>query len=109
MKKRTPLITAAALMTAMTVHATEAAPETAGQMVNPNAQYTYAETAECMNSIAIFGNVTGVLSKVIGNAATAMLGRLPACEVEKVILAGGSEETKKLIQMRRRDIQNKNQ
>lgn len=104
--KKLPLLFITTLMASMAVQAAES---TADMKVNPNAEYTYAETAECMNSIAIFGNVTGTLSKTIGNAATAMLGRLPACEIEKVILASGSKESIKLIQMRKLDISKRGQ
>lgn len=105
MKKLT-LIVITTLMTSMAVQAAESTPDL---KVNPDAQYTYAEEAECMKSIGIYSNITGTLSKTAGNTATAMLGRLPACEVEKVILAGGNEEAKKLIQMRKLDISKRGQ
>ncbi len=108
--KKPALVLISTLMASTGAHAAESAPYSPDQMVNPNAQYTYAETAECMHSIGIYSNMTGTTSKVMGNAATAMLGRLPACEVEKIILVGGgSEDAKKWIMRRKLDAKKSGQ
>ncbi len=99
--KKSTLVFVSTLIASTTVHAAESVPDAADQMVNPNAQYTYAETAECLKSIGTYGKTSSSLSKSMENAMTAMLGWLPACEVEKIILAGGNEQAKKWILLRK--------
>ncbi len=99
--KKSTLILISALMTTTATHAAESTSDAAGQMVNPNAQYTYAETAECLISIGTYGKTSSSLSKTMENSLIAMLGQLPACEVEKIILAGGNEQAKKWILQRK--------
>lgn len=61
--------------------------------VTPTAQYSYAETQDCLNSIGTENNV----SPKSGRLSIAMLGRLPACEIEKIIMAGRNERVKAFI------------
>lgn len=60
------------------------------QMVNPDAKYSYKETINCASSVAVVNNYNPAMGVVI----TAMLGRLPACEVENIILAGSIQNGK---------------
>jgi len=71
----------------------------ASGVVSPNAQYSYAETAECINSIFTLNNV----SPKSGKIATAMLGRLPACEVEKIINVMGIKRVNELNEHRKKN------
>jgi len=63
-------------------------------MVSPTAQYSYAETAACLSSIKMADNAVQIGGT---NRMTALLGRLPACEIEKIILAGNNKPLKKRI------------
>lgn len=55
----------------------------ANEIPSPEAQYTYMEEGKCLKSIS---SLVGS-SERLGLVTTAMLGRLPACEVEKIVIA----------------------
>lgn len=90
------LLMIAALMVTTTAQAADTKPDPG--VVSPDAQYSYAQASDCMSSIFALKNV----SPKSGEIAMAMLGRLPVCEVEKIILASkGHERVKKLINHRK--------
>lgn len=96
MKTKINMIGAAvALLVASISHATETstASVTAG-IVSPSAQYSYAESAKCLSAITRLNR----LQNTWADTATAMLGRLPACEVKKILLALENKQLNAIIE-----------
>ncbi len=93
MKKLT-VVLITALTASMAVQAAESTPD---MKVNPDAQYTYAETAECLSSVVMLNKMGHPAAQSIAM----MLGQLPTCEVEKVIIAIGDKRANELIELRK--------